>query len=363
MIKSYLSQKRQLLEPALLEFVALKQQRSMSCELDVKDFLKKFVVSGKLYRGCLVFLGYDLFAQSSSDQLTPRSPIFSSLLQTAIFLELTHSAFLLHDDVMDQDELRRGQPTFHRWVVQQLDGKQFAELDHLGESLAICAGDLFLFWASELVAKICQTYPQSSIATQLSSLYHQEMELTVWGQMDDVCLAASESEADMDQVLNVYSIKSGHYSVVNPLLLGAILAEATQEQLQVLRELAVMLGIIFQIRDDRLNLFEESQKTGKSVGSDISENKKTIYRQLLFAKLVSDDLAIVRRIFGKKQLTALDLEQVKQLMYQYDIPTQVDEVVESYHQQALELKKKLKLKPESAQLLDGLMKVMIERRL
>lgn len=275
MIKKYLAGKAGLIADELLVFIEQHSQEALALDLDCLAFLKEFVVSGKLYRGGLVFLGYDLFAQQKSEKLKSESAHHKLLLNLAMLVELTHSAFLLHDDVMDQDDLRRGYPTFHKLVSDWVKKQGLSDANRVGESLAVCLGDLLIFWGSSLLTQALLDFSDQKLAQAISTFFHREMEFTAWGQMDDVVLGASSGEINQELIMNVLSLKSGHYSVVNPLLLGAMISCRDQSQLSLLKQAALNLGIVFQVKDDLLSLQGDTAQTGKAVGSDIKENKKT----------------------------------------------------------------------------------------
>ncbi len=354
-LKSYLAAKKQLLNQTLLDFLDSQEKECVAFDYPVLSFLKEFVVSGKLYRGCLVFLGYDLFAQQSSAELSQED--LTALLQVASAVELTHSAFLLHDDMMDQDDLRRGQPTLHAKVMQENEGL-VKDPRHYGYSQAISTGDLLIFWAGQLMH-------QASFAahnTKLFSFYTQEMVKTGWGQMDDVALASGSEEAELDQILHVLSLKSGHYSVVNPILLGAITAGADPKTQQALTEFALNLGVMFQIKDDELGLFGSEKTLGKLVGSDIKENKKTLHRHFLFKLAQEPDKQQLNKIFGSSELSAKDLAFVRQKINQYQVLDEVNAQIEALKQEVSQALERLEVEESDKSLLKQLQQLLEQRK-
>ncbi|KUK79837.1 MAG: Polyprenyl synthetase superfamily [Microgenomates bacterium 39_7] len=361
MIKQYLSSKRAIIKQSLLSFLHDQKQEAKTLECDVIDFLEGFVTDGKLYRGSLVFLGFDLFSEKKVETFKEDNGIYQLLVKLALVLELTHSALLLHDDVMDGDDYRRGNKTFNCLMSEIGEEKGIANFSHFGNSLAICLGDLLLFWSNRMLTEGLLSYSDKNVADQINQLFNHEMELTVWGQMDDVCLAAVKDQVDEELIYHLYSLKSGHYSILNPLLLGATVAGVSKNNLQLLTALALDLGIIFQIKDDYINLFGDSSETGKPIGSDIKENKKTIYRNLLLDMACKTDRDKLLNLFGNHQLTEAEIDGVKQMIKKYGVVQEVEQVVTKLEKKINQNLDELNLSANSTQLLKEFIQLIITR--
>lgn len=364
MIKKYLESKKKIIEQEILSFLKEQEQQSLALDYDALSFLQDFTISGKLYRGGLVFLGHDLFASKQAADLDQDHPDCLLLNKLALVVELTHSALLLHDDVMDQDNFRRGKKTFNCLMSENHQKKGVEGFSHYGDSLAICLGDLLLFWAGKIFTDALLTYSSTSKKScqLLNYFFYQEMELTGWGQIDDVCLAARTDQVSTDLIYHVYSLKSGHYSIVNPLLLGAIVAGADENSLELLKELALDLGVIFQIKDDHMNLFGDEAETGKPVGSDIKENKKTIYRSLVLSKASSEDKKKLLEIFGSKEITQYEIHFVQQMIRKYQVDQEVNQMINDLLDTIQKKLLKIELRPQANELLDDFIQLMIKRR-
>ncbi len=361
MIKQYLLSKREIILENLLSFICSQKQEAEALECNAIDFLKKFVIDGKLYRGSLVFLGYDLFSQKESTLLSQTDEQHLLMVNLAQVLELTHSALLLHDDVMDRDDYRRGNKTFNCLMSETGRNKGVKNSQHFGNSLATCLGDLLLFWSGKLLTSSLLNYSDKSVVNQINDIYHHKMELTVWGQMDDVCLAAVEGQVNKDLIYHLYSQKSGHYSIVNPLIIGAIIAGADDNSLNLLTKLALDLGIIFQIKDDYINLFGDLIETGKSIGSDIKENKKTLFRSLLLEKANDQDREKLSHLFGNQQLTKLQFQEVKRMMNEYGVVQEVQQSMSDLEEKVMQSLAKLNLSAKQNQLLDEFIQLIVAR--
>ncbi len=355
-LETYLQQKTSLISERLVNFVQQQKHQSEAFDYPVIDFLEKFVVSGKLYRGGLVFLSYDLFAETKSEELVQEE--LQALIKTAMAVELTHSAFLLHDDVMDRDDLRRGDPSFHALVKSFVTDKQVDDSLHLGYSQAISVGDMLIFWAGQLL----QTAAYQTGHPQLFQTYTQEMIKTVWGQMDDVYLAHLDQTPKIKEIVNVLSLKSGHYSVANPLLLGAILAGASEKKLKQLTQFGVNMGIVFQVKDDELGLIGDEIDLGKQVGSDIEENKKTLFWLFLFEQATNQEKKKLKEVFGNSNISQKNLEYVQELLNKYQVSSLVESYLQQHYQKAEQALDSLSLDKKARQLLEQLMQLLKNRK-
>src|SRR5579863_4180846 len=147
------------LRPRLLKFIAAQAERSdnpIPWEADFLARLLRFAAAGKLLRGGLVCFAYEMYSGQKAD---------AQIQKAALALELTHSALLIHDDIMDGDPVRRGQPSLH-WQYRQLGRKQgLGNYDRFGANMAICGGDATCFMAFKLLTDM-RTAPDITQITQ-----------------------------------------------------------------------------------------------------------------------------------------------------------------------------------------------------
>ena len=215
-------------------------------DADVLRRLKEYVVRGKLLRGALVFLGYE--AAEGPRLASPDGEAERRCLAAAAAMELTQSFLLIHDDIMDKDEVRRGVPSLHRQYREFSQERGVEDAEHLGVSLGICVGDVGVFLAMELLA---QADPS------LLSTYARELNLVGLAQMDDVYFGQAPEEPAVDRIVQVYRFKTGRYTFSLPLVLGAALGGADQGTQEALARFGEELGVVFQIKDDEIGLFGE----------------------------------------------------------------------------------------------------------
>ncbi len=197
----------------------------------------------------------------------------ATILHTSMSIELIHSFLLIHDDIIDRDNLRHGVPTLHRRYTefgQQLFPEK--DVEHFGNSIAIVMGDMLYSFGNDIIFR--SDFPKERIFKALSRLQNI-VYFTVIGQARDIYMEY-QRDATEEEILAMYRNKTAKYTVEGPLHLGAILAGASEEITTALSSYAIPLGIAFQIQDDILGLFGSEEQMGKPVGSDIIEGKFTL---------------------------------------------------------------------------------------
>lgn len=289
---------------------------------DAIDRLRHYMDGGKMIRGSLVFLGEELF----------REPVLSESVRIAAAMELLQAFLLIHDDIMDRDDLRRGKLSMHAQYRGLVAGKKGelrldGEGQHLGEALAICVGDISAFLAFELVG---QVHVPDRIRVHMLRLLSREIVKVGVAQMQDVYNGYVRGSVPKEDILSVYTYKTGRYTFSLPLMLGALLAE--REEAELLGELAEVgerLGRAFQIKDDQLGLFGTAEDIGKPVGSDVSEDKKTIVRSLLFERATKGQKGELDGFFGNPEVGQEEIARIREIAEEHGIPEliqrQVDE--------------------------------------
>lgn len=205
---------------------------------------------GKRLRGALVLAGHQAWR-----------PLDDEAITAAAALELFHAYLLAHDDAMDRDEQRRGGPTLHVWFSAQRHDPQ------LGDALAYLAGDLLSAWSQSLFASL--TGPGAARAQRVFAQAHIQV---VAGQYLDLEPGHTVTE---DALRVGHDCKTGGYSVLAPLQIGAALAGASEEALRAFTPYALHLGRAFQAKDDLLGLYGDAKQTGKPVGADLARARRT----------------------------------------------------------------------------------------
>lgn len=223
-------------------------------------------------------------------------------VQTALAFELLHTAFLLHDDVIDGDTVRRGRPNVAGEfsadaLFRGADGPR-AQL--WGQSAAILAGDLLLHSATQRVARLSAPEPARS---SILDLFDRAVFVTAAGELADVGLATGLSDGRIDDVLAMTEEKTAVYTVAAPLAAGAALAGAGEDLLDLLAGYGRLVGTAFQLGDDLLGVFGDEAVTGKSASSDLRQGKQTSL--IAFAR-GTREWADIEPLLGHPELTAAD---------------------------------------------------------
>lgn len=323
----------------------LKAPSELPWQRDVLERLMTFAAAGKLLRGSLVCYSYDLCSGGAS--------LPATVLDTAVALELAHASLLVHDDIIDQDELRRGQPALHR-QYSQLSGQAAPAGTHLGESLALCAGDMILLMAFELLGSI-----QSPV--QLSDSLARELVSVCAGQMQDVYLTARPGPPSKRAIYAMMQAKSAGYSVAWPLLAGSRLAGQSATMQRRWYDLGTAAGTLFQIRDDELGVFGSIARLGKPVGSDIREGKQTLLRYYLWRSARAQERQQLSKIFGNPRASVADIDLVRQAMQHHQVSARLQADIERLKRDADRHIDQLRLSPTLKRELRQLVEFCAER--
>lgn len=196
-----------------------------------------------------------------------------AIVAAAASLELLHACALVHDDVMDGSDTRRGRPSAHRAfaALHRAQGWR-GDADRFGVGAAVLLGDLALAWSDELLMRC--GLPDEAV-DRARPVYDRVRAEVVAGQYLDVALQA-RGEASVAAALRVVSYKTVRYTVEGPLLLGAALMGAEAPVVQGFSRFGVPVGEAFQLRDDLLGVYGDPAVTGKPAGDDLREGKRSV---------------------------------------------------------------------------------------
>jgi geranylgeranyl diphosphate synthase type I len=275
---------------------------------DFLSRLRPFATGGKLLRGSVVCFSYAMFSGQA-----PSAAAFKA----AMALELAHSALLIHDDVMDQDALRRGQPSLHRQYQSLAAEQGLPDAARLGENLALCGGDAAFFLGLELLGEMAV---EPLVASTVIGLFARGLMTVCAGQMQDVYLESSPTMPTKRAIHDMMRAKTAYYTLALPLAMGAALAAQPPATIRCLQAIGAAAGTIFQIRDDELGLLGTAAKLGKPVGADIRKGKKTLLYYHLLKRSKPQDRVRLRAIFGNPAASPRDIAFVQTAAREYDIP-------------------------------------------
>ncbi len=219
----------------------------------------------------------------------------------AASLELLHACALIHDDVMDRSDTRRGRPAVHRRFAGLHRAQRWhGDPEAFGQAAAILLGDLCLVWADKLLAASGLASPGRPGA---QAVYDEMRVELMSGQYLDV-VSQAEGDSSVERALRVARFKSAKYTIERPLHLGGALAGAAEELLAVYSAYGLPLGEAFQLRDDVLGVFGDPAETGKPAGDDLREGKRTALVALAFDRATAAQAEALQRHLGDPQLDA-----------------------------------------------------------
>ncbi len=293
--------------------------------------LETYVHSGKMIRGILVRLGYELCSAEAPDEAMNRV-----LDRAGAAMEFLQAGLLIHDDIMDRDTLRRGGTTVHTQYEHDAELGHATDPAHHGVSLGVCAGDVAFFLGFHTLSALPVPDRLQEQARKVAAFSAQELCWVGVAQMEDVRNGAGGMGANPDpgQILRVYRYKTGRYTFSLPLVVGAMLAHGSPAHLEALDQAGENLGVVFQLKDDELGIFGDSAKSGKRADSDIREDKKTLLRHFLFERVNADQRLKLESIFGSPEPGEAGLQFVREAMEQSGARAKVREYMKCFAMEA-----------------------------
>lgn len=260
------------------------------------------LAGGKRLRPAFMYHGY--LASGGDDE--------EKILKTSVAVELLHLFLLVHDDIIDRDDMRHGISTLHQKYAE-IGRKYFPteDTDHFGMSIAIIMGDMLMAFGNDIIFR--SEFLPDRILRALSRL-QKVVSYTVIGQGRDIFMEYKK-EASEEEILLMYRNKTAQYTVDGPIQLGAILAGISDTLSRRWSEYSIPVGIAFQIRDDILGVFGTEAKLGKPVGSDIEEGKLTLLTSRAIINGTSAEQKELRRILSLgTALTSADIDRFRSII-------------------------------------------------
>lgn len=299
----------------------------------VLDLVRASLAGGKRLRPAFCVWSF-LACGGRPDQLP-------AVLRVAASLELLHVSALVHDDLMDGSDLRRGQPAAHRrFDAMHRHSDWLGSPAAFGQAGAVLLGDLLLMWSVELAER--SGAEPAALARALPLLQAMRTEVTC-GQYLDVVAQAQPLRAEpgaigqaLDEASRVVEYKSARYTVQRPCQIGAALAGPDPARLQALARYGSPLGRAFQYRDDVLGVFGDPDRTGKPAGDDLREGKRTVLVAHALAGADPAGRALLARRLGDPALDLAGVEALRQVIVASGAREQVEAMIEAGHAQAVQ---------------------------
>jgi geranylgeranyl diphosphate synthase type I len=282
---------------ALTSFLAGKSTQLRSVDPacgDLVDAVTDLTAGGKRLRPAFCYWGWRGAGGTAQDE---------GIVAAAAALELFQAAALIHDDLMDDSDTRRGMPAVHRrFAARHADRAWSGDADRFGLAGAVLAGDMCLVWTDELFSA-CGLPPERlaagrRVVDRMRTELLGGQYLDVVGQSDP----ATDPEVALERARHVIRYKSAKYTIEHPLLLGGTLAGADEALLRAYTGYGLALGEAFQLRDDVLGVFGDPARTGKPAGDDLREGKRTVLVALALGKADAAQADLVDRLLGDRDL-------------------------------------------------------------
>ncbi|HEU5159849.1 MAG TPA: polyprenyl synthetase family protein [Streptosporangiaceae bacterium] len=343
---------RKEVDEALAAFVDRQRPalRSISHDLDpMVSALDSLLAGGKRLRPAFCYWGWRGTGGADLPQIIP----------AAASLELLQAGALVHDDVIDASDTRRGRPAAHRrfQAMHEDAGWQDAAAA-FGTSAAILLGDLCLAWSGQMFDE--SGLPDAALRRG-RPIYDQMRTEVMSGQYLDI-LEQARGSGTVESALRVVVFKSAKYTVERPLHLGAALAGAEPPVTAAYSAYGLPLGIAFQLRDDVLGVFGDPVATGKPAGDDLREGKRTVLIALTLRAATPAQAAVVRSGLGDRDLGDAGIEALRSVIVDTGALAACEEMIGSYASAATDALATAPITPEAGRALADLAVAATSRR-
>ncbi len=310
-------------------------QRTLSNSLDRRESLaiglnpqlaelftvaRELLLGGKRFRAQFCYLGWlAATAGNGSSGNVDIEPPTEELARIAAALELFHAAALVHDDLIDNSDTRRGSRSVHR-LFEELHSERnwTGESERFGKASAILLGDLLLSWSEEDFNQSLCNLPASDQSSAVRSEFDQMRTEVMYGQYLDVLAeqvwSSNTGSLNSELANQIIVLKSAKYSVEAPLRIGCSVGLGSAQLLQSLSSFGLPIGIAFQLRDDLLGVFGDPSITGKPAGDDLREGKRTILVSIARSRFAEEKLLEFDRLLGDRSLSPSQIRTLQSMI-------------------------------------------------
>ena len=313
------------------------------------EYFKELNSGGKLIRGFLISLGYKMLKENVN---------YSYYLSLAY--EIFQTSVLIHDDIIDNDNLRRGKKTIHYSNYLKYKSLNDSEGKKASESIGICIGDYGFFKVNEIIIKHYKDDPNFS---KLFDYYNNIVLKTVEGELVDVVLSFESKYKENlnldDNIMTVYKLKTAFYSIIGPLSLGLILGGIEDKKLEDIKNFGEKVGIAFQIQDDILGIYSDM---GKVIGSDIKEYKQTI----LFSYTMKNEKykEELLKYYGKENIGEKEISETRRIFKECGAYDYANNLMNTMYNEGIEIMKKIDwIKEEDKNIIYGFIDYLKQRKM
>ncbi|MCO4238365.1 polyprenyl synthetase family protein [Pseudarthrobacter raffinosi] len=294
----------------LTDFLTTRQSLMAAISPDIDPIMgsiSNLVTGGKRLRALMCYWGW---------RGAGGEPAAQEIVTAGSALELFQAAALIHDDIIDRSDTRRGGPSVHRRFSQLHHAQGWAlDSERFGQAAAILTGDLCLSFSEEAFTDIGAQAAAGSRARLIFNLMRAEV---MAGQyldiLEEVAGPVRDRAGAVTRAQSIIRFKSAKYSTEHPLALGGALADAPDELLRGYSAFALPLGEAFQLRDDVLGVFGDPVTTGKPAGDDLREGKRTVLIALALGQASTAESAFIDAKLGSPDLGDADVAEIRRII-------------------------------------------------
>ena len=313
------------IDEALLNFAQSKAQDLSELGDDASGLIRKaenFARGGKHLRPAFCLAGWLAAGGAQNDD---------RLIKAAAALEWLQASALVHDDLMDGSDTRRGKPAAHKYFanLHQENNWQDDPQD-FGLSGAVLLGDLLLMWCDEMFHT--SGFAADTLLAAAKYLDLAKTEVTI-GQYLDV-VGQFKGADDLNAAMQVVRFKSAKYTIERPLHIGATLAGGDETLIRTLSDVGLPLGEAFQLRDDILGVFGDPELTGKPAGDDLTSGKRTVLLALASQMAEEYQKQAIERVIGNPGATVEDIAAVREVFVDTGAVAKTEAMIDSLVEQA-----------------------------
>ncbi|MBU1167222.1 polyprenyl synthetase family protein, partial [Patescibacteria group bacterium] len=284
------------------------------------------------------------------------------LIRVSTFAELVHAELLMLDDIMDNSDLRHGVPTVHVQEEKRLArryGTAKEELRLHGISNGILGG---IILAHVSMVEVAKGHFGSQRLLELISYYNQKIVETAYGQFIDL-ESSSKKKVSRAEVERIHLYKTAKYTLETPLCGGAILAGASSAEIKKISNFAIPLGLAFQIVDDLLGAFAETDKLGKPAESDLAEGKQTYLTLEAEKNLHGQEKQEFQKLLAKRKVNRHDLAVFRKILIETGAKKVSEDLAKDYLDEALLKLAKTSYGQKTKSRLQNMASYIVERNL
>ena len=281
----------------------------------VVEYSRNLLTGGKRFRALFCYWAWAASLDQSSipQNENQRARSAKAMVGICASLEMFHGAALVHDDLLDQSDTRRGTPSVHkRFEALHKDSGWVGSPERFGLAGSVLVGDLMLGWSSEIFGNALLNSPTSEAESAARQEFSKMRVEVMAGQYLDVLEENAATTRPIEEAVGranrVMLYKTAKYSIEAPLLIGAAFAGAPTGLMRGLSAFGIPLGMAFQLRDDILGVFGDPAVTGKPAGDDLREGKRTVLVALTRQSLTGSSGQVFEELLSQRDLTE---EQIK----------------------------------------------------